>query len=79
MNVKVRYFAALREQRGLADEEIGTDAQTPEGLYRELSSAHNFTLPLSIVKAAVNGEFAPMDRVLQTGDEVVFLPPVAGG
>jgi molybdopterin converting factor small subunit len=27
----------------------------------------------------VNGEFAPLDRALNDGDEVAFLPPVSGG
>jgi len=29
--------------------------------------------------AAVNLEYAPPDRALREGDEVTFLPPVAGG
>lgn len=28
---------------------------------------------------AVNREYATLDQVLQDGDEVAFLPPVAGG
>jgi molybdopterin converting factor subunit 1 len=28
---------------------------------------------------AVNAEYAPMDRPLAAGDEVAFIPPVAGG
>ena len=28
---------------------------------------------------AVNQEYAPYDRVLEVGDEVALIPPVAGG
>jgi len=28
---------------------------------------------------AVNAEYAPLDRALAAGDEVAFIPPVAGG
>lgn len=79
MKICVRYFAALREQRGLSEEALETTAADPRALYAELTEAHGFSLPLSTVKAAINGRFAPMDQDLNEGDEVVFLPPVAGG
>lgn len=77
--IKIQYFAVLREQRGLAEETIATEAATPGELYAQLRVRHGFTLAPEMVRAAVNGGFAPMDRQLAAGDTVVFIPPVAGG
>jgi molybdopterin synthase sulfur carrier subunit len=79
ITLTVRYFALLREQRGLTEEKIATAATTPGALYDELRARHAFTLPVDRVRAAINGEFAANDAVLHNGDEVVFIPPVAGG
>ena len=78
-SVSIRYFALLREQRGLDREQLATAALTPEALYEELRARHGFTLPGDRVRAALNGEFAAAGTVLREGDEVVFIPPVAGG
>lgn len=75
----VRYFAALREQRGLDEEAIPFAATTPAMLYGQLRKLHRFTLDPTMVRAAVNGRLAAMDQALAPGDAVVFLPPVAGG
>jgi len=77
--VRVQYFAILREQRGVADEKIETDAATPGVLYAALRERHGFTLPIDRVRAAVNGDFVPMSGPLKDGDTLVFIPPVAGG
>ncbi len=77
--LSVRYFAIFREQRGTADESIQTDAADEQTLYNELQSQYPFTLPVDRLRAAVNGEFQPWPAPLQDGDEVVFIPPVAGG
>lgn len=79
MTVRVQYFALLREQRGLAAETLETAAATPAALYAELCARHPFTLPAEQLRAAVNGDFASWTRPLAAGDEVVFIPPVAGG
>jgi len=78
-SVTVQYFAILREQRGLAQEKLATAALTPAALYDELRARHNFTLPGDRVRAAVNDEFVASAALLQEGDRVVFIPPVAGG
>lgn len=79
LRLKLRYFASLREQRGLSQEDIETAAATPAAVYAELAARHRFTLPGARVRVAVNGEFADPARPLGDGDEVVFIPPVAGG
>ena len=75
----VRYFAILREQRGVSEEKLQTTAPDAATLYAELAAAHNFTLPVNRLRAAINGDFAPWPAPLNDGDEVVFIPPVAGG
>jgi molybdopterin converting factor subunit 1 len=79
LKLSVTYFAILREQRGVSEEELSTEAATPNALYGELRAAHGFTLDARYVRAAVNDEFAAMDGPLRDGDRVIFLPPVAGG
>jgi molybdopterin converting factor subunit 1 len=79
ITVSIRYFAILREQRGVAAETLTTAAATPAALYEELRQRHGFTLPGDRVRAAVNGEFVPAGASLVDGSTVVFIPPVAGG
>jgi molybdopterin converting factor small subunit len=77
--VTVTYYALFREQRGLTKESVQTASDTPASLYRELQALHGFTLDERLVRAAVNGRFADMSQGLNAGDEIVFIPPVAGG
>jgi len=77
--ISVRYFAALREQRGLAEERLATSAADAAGLYAELRGRHGFTLPAERLRVAVNDEFASWTTELREGDALAFLPPVAGG
>jgi sulfur-carrier protein len=79
ITISIQYFAILREQRGLTREQVTTAALTPEALYKELIAKHGFTLPSDRVRAAVNGEFVTSETALRDGDEIVFIPPVAGG
>ena len=77
--ITLRYFAILREQRGVAEEIVSTKAVNLHDLYRELAVAHHFSLPVDRVVAAVGDDFAPLDQPLKNGDVITFIPPVAGG
>ena len=79
VTVNVQYFAILREQRGVSQEKLSTNAVSPAALYEELRSRHHFTLPADRVRAAVNDTFVDAAAPLREGDRVVFIPPVAGG
>ncbi len=79
IGVRVRYFALFREQRGCAQELLRVEPCTAASLYSDLAAKHGFTLDSGLVRAAVNEAFAPIDTILKDGDEVVFVPPVAGG
>lgn len=76
-NVDVKYFALFRERAGCDGERLATPAQTVGELYAELSPC--LGLPSNQVRAALNGEFVEDAHPLAEGDEVVFVPPVAGG
>lgn len=77
--VEVQYFAVLRERAGLQRESLSTAADTAAQLYEELAARHAFGLPRSMLRVAINDEFADWSQRLQAGDRVVFIPPVAGG
>ena len=81
MRVRVLYFASFREAVGRDEQaaelaERSSVADLWKTLSRDVPFFSRFT---SIPPAAVNREHAGGDTVLQDGDEVAFLPPVAGG
>jgi molybdopterin-guanine dinucleotide biosynthesis protein A len=79
MHVKVQYYALLREQAGVSEEQLSTEARTPRELYEELKRRHPFSLAPDVLRVAVNAEFGDWSQPLREGDAVVFIPPVAGG
>jgi molybdopterin-guanine dinucleotide biosynthesis protein A len=79
LKIRVQYYALLREQAGRSDETLTTGARTPHELYAELRARYPFTLPAEMLRVAINTEFAEWSQPLESGDAVVFIPPVAGG
>ncbi len=77
--IKIIYFASLKESSQKSEESIETKAKTPRELYEILSKEYAFKLPLELVKVAINEEYSSMDSILKKNDTVVFIPPVAGG
>ncbi len=77
--VRLQYYALLREQAGRQSETVDTSSATPALLYAELAKRHGFRLPASQLRVAVNAAFSDWEHELEDGDEVVFIPPVAGG
>ena len=81
ITVTVRYFAAARDRAGMAEEPL----QLPDGatigeLRALLATRHAALAPLlRICKLGCNDAFADDDHALRTGDDVVVLPPSAGG
>ena len=77
--VKVKYFAFLKEIKKVDEESVILQQdETGRSLFYRL-----FTdLPpnsLDRMRLAINEDFVAMDTQLTAGDEVVFIPPVAGG
>lgn len=77
--VHIKYFALLRDERGLAAESISTDAATLAELYNEIRRKHDFSLPIERMSVAVNDDFADWCSGVNDKDVIVFVPPVAGG
>lgn len=77
--IKIRYFALLREESGLSGETRHTTALTLAALYDELKKEHGFSLPLTSLRVAVNDQFSAWDSPVQESAEIIFVPPVAGG
>ena len=77
--IRVQYYALLREQAGRSDETLTTSARDARELYAELSQLYPFTLPVEMLRVAINAEFGEWSQPLKAGDAVVFIPPVAGG
>ena len=77
--ITVTYFAQLKELTGTSEETIQTDSETPAGLFEEIRAKHNIPLKRKGMMVAVNGDFTDWTHTLTDGEEVVFIPPVAGG
>ncbi len=82
--LRVLYFAALRERLGVAEEVVdwpaagGTVAQLRDRLAaRHGELAALFAAP--DLKIAVNQRYAAADTRIRPGDEVALFPPVTGG
>ena len=81
MRVTVRLFAMLREQAGWRERDIELpDGASIEDAWALLASQHPQIAPSrQIVRFARNGEYADADQPLHDGDQLVLIPPVAGG
>lgn len=77
--VIVRYSGSLREIRGQEEEHIETLACTVAGLYEELRFRHRLPPEIDSLRATRNSGFCEWDGLLSDGDEIDFLPSVAGG
>ena len=81
MKVRLLYFAALRDITGKSEAEVslgeGTRAgEVWESMRRQYAQLAGYAQPPLI---AVNESYATADTTLRDGDELVFIPPVAGG
>ena len=77
--VRLRYFAILREHVGSSCEKRETTSTTVGELYNEIKDEKDFGLEKEFIRIALNGDFVELDCSLSDGDEIVFIPPVAGG
>jgi molybdopterin synthase sulfur carrier subunit len=78
-NIKVSYFASLREQAGCSSQTLTTDARTLQDLFTELNDSIQFSLDPSFIKVAVNEKYVSWETLITLEMHVVFIPPVSGG
>ncbi|MFQ5683877.1 MAG: molybdopterin converting factor subunit 1 [Candidatus Binatia bacterium] len=81
MKVKVKFFAILRERVGTGEIIKEIEDGTTVGELWEFLRLDYPKLPSIEIRLlyAVNRNYVKAERVLQEGDEVVFVPPVSGG
>jgi molybdopterin converting factor subunit 1 len=81
MNIRVKFFAILRERAGAAEiiKEL-PEGSTVSQLWQALQQDYP-KLAVSGVRLlyAVNQNYVGIDHQLRDNDEVVFVPPVSGG
>jgi molybdopterin synthase sulfur carrier subunit len=78
MRVRLRFFAALREQMGAGAERTVPAGTSVGALWRALV-AERPALGVFRVRFAVNATYVDASHRLAEGDEVAFFPPVSGG
>ena len=83
--MKILYFAWIRSKIGMSEEivDIPDDVSTVRKLLdwlRQRGPQHADALQdETVVRVAVNEEYASLDALVSNGDEVAFFPPVTGG
>jgi molybdopterin converting factor subunit 1 len=81
MRVRVLYFASFRDAAGRGEETRDVpDGSRVADLWAVLSSEiPRFGKYPAVPPVAVNRAYVGIETALAEGDEVAFLPPVAGG
>lgn len=78
MDVKVLFFASLREAAGTRQLDLSLDAPTTlRQLAERLERSHGVNLGGSL--CALNEHYAAPEKQVADGDTVAFFPPVSGG
>ena len=83
--MKVLYFAWLRDKAGLSECDVApppgvtTVGALIDWLATQDERQADVFADRSVVRFAVNRDFAEADTPIGPGDEVAFFPPVTGG
>jgi molybdopterin converting factor subunit 1 len=79
--VRARFFASHRERVGAdrLDVEVLPGATVGDLVDQVLDRVPELAPIMRSSRYAVNREYLPISTVLKPGDEVAFIPPVAGG
>ena len=83
--MKILYFAWVRDKVGIGEEVVDLPAniETTRDLIDWLRErGEGFAAAFSdtsLVRVAVNQEYATLHKPVSQGDEVAFFPPVTGG
>lgn len=83
MKLRLKYFAMVREDIGLGDEDASSNASTVGALRDELiarGGAYAQSLARGrAIRVSLNKTMCEESALLSEGDEVAFFPPVTGG
>jgi molybdopterin converting factor subunit 1 len=79
MQIKIQYFAILREQTQKSEETYSFAGNNVLELYEEIKSRYLLEFSSASLGVAVNDSFTGWDTKLKDQDSVVFIPPVSGG
>ena len=81
MKVRLLLFAVLRDLAGTAERELAVaDGTTARHVWEEMRAGDpRLAAYLQPPLIAINEEYATADQLLREGDELAFIPPVAGG
>ncbi|MBA3469470.1 MAG: molybdopterin converting factor subunit 1 [Herpetosiphonaceae bacterium] len=80
MQIRVRFFAALRDTLGMGEQTLELPAAaTVASAWAALVAAHPALDAASSLAYAVNRAYASLDTALHDGDELALIPPVSGG
>ncbi len=79
MNLQILYFAQLAEAAGTDRESISGEFRDLAAVYAACQQRHHFHLQQNQLRVARNHGFASWEEAPAAGDEIAFIPPVAGG
>jgi len=80
LEINIRYFGQFRDFTGKRGETLEvTDGLTVEAIREHIREIYPKIAAKEEVLVAVNGNFGPLDQVINACDEVAFFPPVSGG
>jgi molybdopterin converting factor subunit 1 len=81
MQIRIRYFASLREVTGAAETQLTVPDATTISEVQSMLVTHYAQLGPILKRClyAVNHRYVPAEAILREGDEVAFIPPTGGG
>ena len=81
MDVRVRFFAMLRDAAGLEEcwVVLGPGARGVDAKTLLVQRYHRLDGLIGSTRLAVNQEYQPWETLLHEGDELALIPPVSGG
>ncbi len=81
MKVRLLYFAVLRDITGKSEVDVELpDGARPREVWQTLRAQYaKLAAYEQPPMTAINESYASADAVLHEGDELAFIPPVAGG
>jgi molybdopterin synthase catalytic subunit len=80
MKVRLLFFAVLRDVTGKREDVVELpDGTRAADVWQRLRGEHRALRDYAQPMTAINESYADPDELLRDGDELAFIPPVAGG